>query len=218
MADETDKLAAALQHILANYEGAEGDDQWLAAKEALDNIQPREMQLPCPKCGILHIEEGEWAATPHKKHQCRMCGNRWEPRSYSTFGVGIKGMDAREGTAFLVFFDNWVSSSGYPEDDPEVLNYRFIMSQSWQASREHWSSQFKVYLAKSGGRKPKKVSKKKASKKYSKRKLSKITAAVRSGKMSLDEVESLGYDPALYEKDLPKSSEMEDEEDLDIQF
>ena len=167
MADETDRLATALQHILANYEGAEGDDQWQAAKEALDNIKPRDMQLLCPQCGILHIDEGEWATTPHKKHLCQFCGNLWAPRSYSTYGVGIKGMDAREGTAFLNFFDNWVTSSGYPEDDPELLNYRYIMSLSWQASREHWSTEFKNYLAKSGV-KQKKVSKKKVSKKYKK--------------------------------------------------
>lgn len=37
------------------------------------------MRLPCPACGVLHLDEGEWATKPHHTHACQFCGNVWRP-------------------------------------------------------------------------------------------------------------------------------------------
>ena len=205
MADDTEKLAEALHHILSNYEGDEGDKKWKAAKEALDNLQPRSMHLPCPKCKILHVDEKD---TPHKKHICKFCGARWEPHSFPTFGKGVSGMEAREGTSFLNFAEGWLWKNGYPEGSAEAADVKFQMGLGWMASREHWKEEFKAYLAKT----PVKARKSK------KKKDPKIVRGLRSGKMTLEDVEGLGLDPKLYEKDVGEEDNEKLAEEIGIDF
>lgn len=51
------------------------------------------MNLRCPNCGLQHIDEGEWATRPHKKHLCvgngvrAGCGWMWTPSDQYTVGV-----------------------------------------------------------------------------------------------------------------------------------
>lgn len=45
------------------------------------------IRLPCPACGQLHIDEGEWANKPHHTHACQFCGNVWRPAIVDTVGV-----------------------------------------------------------------------------------------------------------------------------------
>jgi hypothetical protein len=48
---------------------------------------PIQMRLPCPKCGELHIDEGEFATKSHHTHSCQHCGLTWRPAVVATVGV-----------------------------------------------------------------------------------------------------------------------------------
>lgn len=48
---------------------------------------PIAMRLPCPICGVLHIDTGEFETKPHHTHACQNCGNVWRPAIVSTVGV-----------------------------------------------------------------------------------------------------------------------------------
>jgi predicted RNA-binding Zn-ribbon protein involved in translation (DUF1610 family) len=45
------------------------------------------MRIPCPDCGELHIDEGEFATRPHHTHSCQKCGMTWRPAVVNTVGV-----------------------------------------------------------------------------------------------------------------------------------
>ena len=49
--------------------------------------QPIPMRLPCPSCGELHIDVGEFATKPHHTHACQECGHVWRPAVIPTTGV-----------------------------------------------------------------------------------------------------------------------------------
>ena len=49
--------------------------------------EPIPMRLPCPSCGALHIDEGEFATKPHHTHACQSCGMVWRPAVVATVGV-----------------------------------------------------------------------------------------------------------------------------------
>jgi len=48
---------------------------------------PIPMRIPCPDCGELHIDEGEFATKPHHTHSCQHCGLTWRPAVVPTVGV-----------------------------------------------------------------------------------------------------------------------------------
>lgn len=48
---------------------------------------PIPMRLVCPRCGELHIDEGEFATKPHHTHACQGCGEVWRPAVVHTVGV-----------------------------------------------------------------------------------------------------------------------------------
>lgn len=53
------------------------------------------MRIPCPgtvgdpprPCGVLHIDEGEFATKLHHTHACQSCGHVWRPAIECTVGV-----------------------------------------------------------------------------------------------------------------------------------
>lgn len=49
--------------------------------------QPIPMRIPCPECGALHIDEGEFATKVHHTHACQECGAVWRPAVVATVGV-----------------------------------------------------------------------------------------------------------------------------------
>lgn len=49
--------------------------------------EPIPMRLVCEDCGILHIDEGEFATKPHHTHACQHCGLVWRPAVVATVGV-----------------------------------------------------------------------------------------------------------------------------------
>lgn len=54
--------------------------------------------LSCPKCGMQHIDRGEWA-TPeraHRTHRCEGCEHEWKPFPVATIGVAMFGPVIRE--------------------------------------------------------------------------------------------------------------------------
>jgi predicted RNA-binding Zn-ribbon protein involved in translation (DUF1610 family) len=57
----------------------------LATLEA--GSKPIPMRMPCPGCGDLHIDEGEFATKPHHTHACQECGLVWRPACVCTVGV-----------------------------------------------------------------------------------------------------------------------------------
>lgn len=44
-------------------------------------------RMDCVKCGLRHVDKGEWATRPHKTHRCENCGSEWRPFNYATVGV-----------------------------------------------------------------------------------------------------------------------------------
>lgn len=58
---------------------------WPCATEAMP--APIPMRLPCPACGELHIEVGDFATKVHHTHACQTCGNVWRPAVVPTIGV-----------------------------------------------------------------------------------------------------------------------------------
>lgn len=61
------------------------------------------MRIPCPTCGQLHIDAGEFAIKPHHTHACQYCGCVWRPAVVATVGVrflpGFKNdAERKEGT------------------------------------------------------------------------------------------------------------------------
>lgn len=55
--------------------------------EPARNAPPIPMRLPCPSCGVLHIDEGEFATKAHHTHACQACGSVWRPAVVATVGV-----------------------------------------------------------------------------------------------------------------------------------
>jgi hypothetical protein len=86
---------------LANYlQPAQTGEEWgkdiidvviarLEAQEA--SLKPIDMILPCPKCGMLHVDapepENGWTNPPHKSHLCHGCGTIFRPADIATNGV-----------------------------------------------------------------------------------------------------------------------------------
>lgn len=69
-------------------------------KPANANV-PIPMRLPCPECGTLHIDEGEFATTKwHHTHSCQECGLTWRPAVVHTVGVrflpGFRNADPKK--------------------------------------------------------------------------------------------------------------------------
>ena len=59
--------------------------------------RPLRCLLHCPKCGVHHIDEGEWATTRvHKSHQCQSCRHEWRPFAYPTVGVAWPPQDEED--------------------------------------------------------------------------------------------------------------------------
>ncbi len=50
-------------------------------------LEPIPMRLPCPECGTLHLDEGEFATKAHHTHSCQECGLTWRPAVPPTVGV-----------------------------------------------------------------------------------------------------------------------------------
>ena len=74
--------------------GADHDSDGPGAKAETpaESVSNREgaaipMRLPCPQCGRLHIDEGEFATKPHHTHSCQHCGLTWRPAVVPTVGV-----------------------------------------------------------------------------------------------------------------------------------
>lgn len=48
------------------------------------------LELKCPKCDMIHVDQDEWATTRlHRTHLCHGCGNLWRPYPVTTVGVDV---------------------------------------------------------------------------------------------------------------------------------
>lgn len=52
--------------------------------ECLDLLpeEPMPALLYCPRCGLAHVDEGEWSTRLHHMHQCSACEFRWRVEPY----------------------------------------------------------------------------------------------------------------------------------------
>lgn len=210
MSDDQDKMAQFLEHFLQNYEGDEDDPKWQQAQQFLANMKPKPMFLHCPKCGFLHVDEGELATKAHREHVCLECNTKWKPHAYPTVGIAIKGMDARETMAFLRFNEQWVARArqANPRIGPRQLDeLRGVLVSGWLASRDFW-------LAQSPGQRPAAAPSGKKKAKTKSRKAApdpepeidedipeadpQIAQAIKEGKLDRDDIEGLGLDPRSY--------------------
>lgn len=85
-------IECELLHRIHAWAGREPDCAGLIrslaqAARLVAPAKPVPMTLTCPKCGMVHVDEGEWATRPHKTHQCQDCFNEWKPFEYATVGV-----------------------------------------------------------------------------------------------------------------------------------
>lgn len=64
-----------------------------------EQVVPVRMRLRCEMCGHLHIDKGEFALRPHKRHQCEKCGLIWQPTLIATIGVKFLNEVTSELTA-----------------------------------------------------------------------------------------------------------------------
>jgi hypothetical protein len=71
---------------------------------------PIPMRLPCPSCGALHLDVGEFATKVHHTHSCQACGMTWRPAVVATVGVD-----------FLPGFRNDVSIPTLEEAEAELV-------------------------------------------------------------------------------------------------
>lgn len=73
--------------------------QWFV-NECARTEAPIPMRLPCPDCGVLHIDEGDFATRSHHTHSCQNCGLTWRPAVVATVGVkflpGFKNPETTE--------------------------------------------------------------------------------------------------------------------------
>lgn len=64
---------------------------------------PVPMRIPCPSCGELHVDEGEFATKVHHTHACQHCGMTWRPAVAPTVGVrflpGFKDSSSPDGVS-----------------------------------------------------------------------------------------------------------------------
>jgi hypothetical protein len=61
-----------------------------------DAHDPMPARLFCLSCGRRHLDEGEWAERPHRRHQCEHCRFRWiiEPPCYGAHDCDWSGCEA----------------------------------------------------------------------------------------------------------------------------
>jgi hypothetical protein len=81
-------------------------------------IEPIDMMLFCPKCGLQHIDAPDartpdWDNPPHRSHLCHGCGCIWRPADIPTNGVA--GIQTR-GSKDTVFY-NRAAIAAYDTDD-----------------------------------------------------------------------------------------------------
>lgn len=85
--DLTDEDALAFEYL-----DKEEQHRWVRTVTAARRVlagDPIPMLLVCPdpRCGMRHIDEGEFATKPHHTHACQSCGMVWRPALGPTVGV-----------------------------------------------------------------------------------------------------------------------------------
>lgn len=88
-----DKRSFAMPESFTITDGTYSATVREVAAEIIDNTchYSIDMILPCPKCGVRHVDapepENGWTNPPHKSHLCAACGCVWRPADVWTNGV-----------------------------------------------------------------------------------------------------------------------------------
>ena len=86
---------------------------------------------------MIHVDQDEFATTPHRTHLCHGCGNLWRPYPVATVGVDVHA-DCRERIKTLEADSIWLRASWqdtiYRNDDitrrrDELLKQATVMSE-----------------------------------------------------------------------------------------
>lgn len=81
--DELERALSQEQQTALVLEGMAADFQ------AVHDAQVP-LELKCPKCDMIHVDQDEWATTRlHRTHLCHGCGNLWRPYATTTVGVDV---------------------------------------------------------------------------------------------------------------------------------
>lgn len=85
----TEEMIKAYSDAFFAGDNVERVERVRAGLEAVERAAPAPipMRIPCPECGELHIDEGEFATKPHHTHSCQNCGLTWRPAVVPTVGV-----------------------------------------------------------------------------------------------------------------------------------
>lgn len=94
-----DSFLNTLIHYWGHGEGSKKNKTKKNFVEALNDLRSyndersknafSEGVLHCPKCGAIHLDEGEWAKRLHHKHLCLYCNHIWKLDSY-VFGISVE--------------------------------------------------------------------------------------------------------------------------------
>lgn len=76
--------------------------------------------LFCPKCGLQHLDVGEWRERPHHKHYCETtplgrktgCGTLWQPYENDTRGVFTLDRAVMADSSFNYLYEHFRSHLG----------------------------------------------------------------------------------------------------------
>lgn len=97
---------------------------WTDARGSLPATPaPVPLRITCPSCGLLHVDEGEFATRPHHTHACQGCGLTWRPAVVNTVGV-----------RFL---------PGFRDDPPGVVTFLFSLTErEAEVVRRTWAAAY----------------------------------------------------------------------------
>lgn len=93
-------------------------------RDALLNVGvPTETK--CPKCNTLHVDQEQWATTPHRTHLCHACGNLWRPYAVATYGTDFHAACREQLSEQGVRYQTQVDNLNDRVIDLEVQNAHF---------------------------------------------------------------------------------------------
>jgi hypothetical protein len=83
------------------------------------------LELTCPKCNLLHVDQDEWAhEIAHRTHLCHGCGNLWRPYPVGTVGVDVHAPCRARRDELLALVDKVSRETPYPADLDECKSAR----------------------------------------------------------------------------------------------
>ncbi len=127
-ADEIAQLKIDLEQSRAQeQQTATVLDGFAGDLEKLKNVQIP-LQLKCPQCDMIHVDQDEWATTRlHRKHLCHGCGHLWTPYLVTTIGVDVHAPCRTRRDELLEMVAKLSQSVPLESEVGEALNQRGVL-------------------------------------------------------------------------------------------